>query len=292
LDGRIKPDLVAHDAVSTATYGASNGQDYLNGGTGFFGTSASAPHVAGAAALVKQSYPFYEPSDIQGFLEGRAFDLGDTGKDNLFGSGRLHLGTPLNVLREKLSRNAAGVRSTFTLSNPVTPASNHYQLVDDPINFPDYFSTFLGSEKQGGTFPNLITSGGFYNIPASGVGQGTIERVTVRALAAKHHWPPGKAWSYNVNYHQPSLVLAIYVNGTPYFEPDREMSDGWKVYTDWGIWDGYAASWSTNPNTQQSWTWADIEALQIGLDMQSPYFGGLRIYTMCTQIWVEVEYTP
>ncbi len=81
-DGRIKPDLVAPDGVSTATYGT----------TAFYGTSASAPAVAGAAALVKERYPSYTPAQIQTFLEDRAVDLGDGGKDNLYGSGRLHLG--------------------------------------------------------------------------------------------------------------------------------------------------------------------------------------------------------
>jgi len=80
-DDRIKPDLVAPDGVSTATYGASN----------FYGTSASAPHAAGAAALVKGRYPSYTPSQIQTYLEDRAVDLGVAGKDNLFGSGRLLL---------------------------------------------------------------------------------------------------------------------------------------------------------------------------------------------------------
>ncbi len=82
-DGRVKPDLVAPDGVSTAIYG----------GTGFFGTSASAPHAAGAAVLVKERYPSYTPAQIQAFLEDRAVELGAAGKDNLFGSGRLDLGS-------------------------------------------------------------------------------------------------------------------------------------------------------------------------------------------------------
>lgn len=83
-DNRTKPDLVAPDGVSTATYGAS----------AFGGTSASAPHVAGAAVLVKEYFSFYTPTQIQSFLEGQAVDLGAAGKDNLFGSGRLSLGAP------------------------------------------------------------------------------------------------------------------------------------------------------------------------------------------------------
>jgi subtilisin family serine protease len=83
-DGRIKPDLVAPDAVSGATYGPS----------GFYGTSAASPHVAGAAALVKQAFPAYTPAQIKSFLEGRAVALGALGKDNIYGSGRLDLGSP------------------------------------------------------------------------------------------------------------------------------------------------------------------------------------------------------
>ena len=82
-DGRTKPDVVAPDGVSTATYGAG----------GFYGTSAAAPHTAGAAALAKQLNPGYTPAQIQAFLESRAVELGTAGKDNLYGSGRLSMGT-------------------------------------------------------------------------------------------------------------------------------------------------------------------------------------------------------
>ncbi|MBN1190588.1 MAG: PD40 domain-containing protein [Dehalococcoidales bacterium] len=80
-DGRIKPDLVAPDGVSTQSYGTS----------AFTGTSASASHVAGAAALIKELHPEYNPSYIQSYLEEGAIDLGNPGKDNLFGTGRICL---------------------------------------------------------------------------------------------------------------------------------------------------------------------------------------------------------
>jgi len=81
VDSRTKPDLVAPDTVTTDTYGA----------TAFAGTSASAPHVAGAAALVLEAYPAYSEDDIQTYLETNAVDIGDTGMDTLFGWGRLLL---------------------------------------------------------------------------------------------------------------------------------------------------------------------------------------------------------
>lgn len=83
-DGRVKPDIVAPASTSTRSYGVNS----------FRGTSASAPHVAGAAALVKQAFPPWGPDQIQSFLESRAIDLGSPGKDTTFGSGRLNLGMP------------------------------------------------------------------------------------------------------------------------------------------------------------------------------------------------------
>lgn len=84
LDGRIKPDIAASDGISTATYGTRN----------FYGTSASAPHAAGAAALAKSANPGYSFGTMRRALQARATDLGAAGKDNLFGSGRLNMGSP------------------------------------------------------------------------------------------------------------------------------------------------------------------------------------------------------
>jgi len=80
MDGRIKPDLSAPSGVSTITYGS----------LGFSGTSASAPHVAGAVALLlgKTSYT---PEQVMKIIQSRVLDLGPPGKDNQFGLGRLLL---------------------------------------------------------------------------------------------------------------------------------------------------------------------------------------------------------
>lgn len=80
-DGRIKPDLVAPDGVTNRTFRR------------FFGTSASSPHAAGAAALVKSAFPDFGPEEIQRFLSERAEDLGPPGPDGQFGAGLLLLGS-------------------------------------------------------------------------------------------------------------------------------------------------------------------------------------------------------
>ncbi|MEW5872081.1 MAG: S8 family serine peptidase [Chloroflexota bacterium] len=90
-DGRIKPDLSAPAGVSSAAYGRS-----------FSGTSAAAPHVAGAAALIWEANPTWTMRQVSEFLKGRARDLGTAGPDTHFGYGRLWLGpvSPAGVLPE------------------------------------------------------------------------------------------------------------------------------------------------------------------------------------------------
>jgi subtilisin family serine protease len=88
IDGRVKPDLVGPDSVSSFTFGPF----VACGTSGFAGTSAATPHVAAAAALVKQLNPSFGPDELQAYLEERALDLGAVGKDSAFGSGSLALG--------------------------------------------------------------------------------------------------------------------------------------------------------------------------------------------------------
>jgi subtilisin family serine protease len=92
IDGRTKPDIAGHDSVSGETYGSFYGCP-----SGFSGTSAAAPEVAGAAALVQQAYPKWGPAEIEAFLEKAATDIGPAGADNLTGAGELHLPDPPDV---------------------------------------------------------------------------------------------------------------------------------------------------------------------------------------------------
>jgi subtilisin family serine protease len=87
IDGRTKPDISGHDSVSGATYGPFSGSCP----SGFAGTSAAAPEVAGAAALVEQANPTFGPNELQAFLERSALDLAPAGKDSQTGAGQLRL---------------------------------------------------------------------------------------------------------------------------------------------------------------------------------------------------------
>ena len=79
-DGRIKPDVAAPDNCISHAYG------YWNG------TSLSSPHTAGVCALIKSRYPGYSNSDIRSYLyTDCTVDLGNTGKDNIYGWGKVEM---------------------------------------------------------------------------------------------------------------------------------------------------------------------------------------------------------
>jgi hypothetical protein len=78
-DGRIKPDISAPSSVSNFT------------APGAAGTSISAPHAAGAIALILSRLPYTSKEDIIAILSSRAIEEGDPGKDILWGWGRLYL---------------------------------------------------------------------------------------------------------------------------------------------------------------------------------------------------------
>jgi hypothetical protein len=83
IDRRVKPDITGFDNVS------SN----LDQFSSFSGTSAGAPHVAGAAALIKSANSNLDAAALQAQLESRATGIAAGGPPtNQLGHGRLALG--------------------------------------------------------------------------------------------------------------------------------------------------------------------------------------------------------
>jgi hypothetical protein len=110
-DGRIKPDLTAPDLVSTLTFGPS----------GFAGTSAASPHMAGAAAVMRGLNPALTPAQLKSIFQANAVDLGVAGPDNQFGWGRLDLGVPPGGCPSRPSIALSVQRAAAALSVSVTP---------------------------------------------------------------------------------------------------------------------------------------------------------------------------
>lgn len=90
-DGALAPQLVATDGTSGVSYGLSNGLPWGGGGTGFFGTSAAAPHVAGGTALLLSANPGLTVDQLESLLLAGATDMGAAGPDNQYGYGLMNL---------------------------------------------------------------------------------------------------------------------------------------------------------------------------------------------------------
>jgi hypothetical protein len=242
-DGRIKPDLVAPDGVSTVTW-APYGP--------FTGTSASAPCTAGAAALVKQHFPSYTPAQIQAFLEGRAVDLGTAGKDNLYGAGRLDLGSASNNFTLTMATSGSGIIDSVTVyfRFKSTEVSNYMHGYCRPI-------LRLGSSETLGTIIHAAAWDTYQTnsevLSRPGGGSWSKSDLNSLQVGIGMQGPVTGEWTacdqvyVVVNYAQSSETLrpnaaGDYTNLT-YQDPDtgyhwdkvdEEAADGYRIRTDFG----------------------------------------------------------
>lgn len=94
--GLIRPDVSA-PGVDIKSCDAFN----TNGYTFMSGTSMATPGVAGVMALLLSKNPGLSPEDICMILETTSVDLGDDGKDNIFGAGRVDALEALENINEQ-----------------------------------------------------------------------------------------------------------------------------------------------------------------------------------------------
>ena len=139
-DGRMKPDLVAPDAVSTESFGFQ----------GFPGTSAAAPHTAGLAAVLLSAYSWMRGPDLLYFLQQNALPLGPERRSNVWGAGRVQLGALASVpptsptltpTPTKTPAGTATVTPTGTLTPSRTPTAVRTSTPTRPPTSPTATST-------------------------------------------------------------------------------------------------------------------------------------------------------
>ncbi|MBV9592419.1 MAG: S8 family serine peptidase [Actinobacteria bacterium] len=113
IDGRVKPDIAAYDATAGNLY------------TEFCGTSAAAPHVAGAAALVAAANPSMDAAQLEYFLEQRANN-----------------GSPANPPNDQTGH---GVLTLGAHAGVTPPAGVGYAALNPPVRVLDTRPAYGGS---------------------------------------------------------------------------------------------------------------------------------------------------
>ena len=163
---------------------------------------------------------------------------------------------------ETLRPNAAGDKTNIAGQEPTS--GEHWDKVDEAVSDNDttYVQTNSSSWQED-----------LYNTANSTVGSGTINYVRVYMVARSLLTPA-----------QTSAYARIKTNGTEYNGGEEQVTTNYATYS---------YQWNTNPSTNTTWTWDEINALQIGVGLRrATGIGGLadRV-TRCTQVYAEINYT-
>jgi len=113
LDDCIKPDVSAPGVNIKSCY-ISSDTAYQGG---WDGTSMATPHVAGVCALLLDADPSLTPAELKQILEDTALDLGDPGKDNNYGSGRVDALAAVESLGEPPPEEPSFQLSSVTITS-------------------------------------------------------------------------------------------------------------------------------------------------------------------------------
>jgi Subtilase family len=207
FDGRRKPDIAGLARVTTTSYK----------GEPFYGTSAAAPHVSGAAALVIGAQPNATPDQVKAFLERNAKDLEEPGPENKTGYGRLALGPP--------------EKATTT----VQPDPSAAAAANGPAFADNFSSTQSGLQDRGETTykdgryvitPNAANRAAWATYGNSYT-NATIE-ATVQLTA-----PAGGAAGLVFWQTGPSDYYASLVTGDGFYQVARLQGGRWAALTPW-----------------------------------------------------------
>lgn len=110
--------LAPGEFIHTTFAGAKPGETQF-----FSGASAATPHIAGAAALIRELWPQLDATEVVDILLKSATDLGAPGTDPIYGRGLLNLGAAVAPLGTVTTTSAKGVVSDVTqLDAQLSPA--------------------------------------------------------------------------------------------------------------------------------------------------------------------------
>jgi subtilisin family serine protease len=195
---RQKPEFVAPDGVDNTFFGS----DYEpNGWPNFFGTSASAPHAAGVAALLKSLDSSLTPAGILTALQDTALDMGVPGVDFDSGYGLIQADQALaSVAPPPMDTDGDGVEDDLdncvaVPNGPLAPDfGGNSQLDTDGDNYgnicdPDFNNNGIVDSQDGSI---LKASFGSTSSPNQDLnGNGVVDSNDGSRLKSLFGQPPG-----------------------------------------------------------------------------------------------------
>ncbi|MCK5116339.1 MAG: S8 family peptidase [Candidatus Aegiribacteria sp.] len=114
--GLIDPDITAPGVNIVSCDLTTSGYTTMSG------TSMATPHLAGCMALVLSANPSLSAAQVDSLLEVTALELGASGKDNIFGSGRVDVyEAVLAALSVPIAGGSAGESTPELLIAPAGP---------------------------------------------------------------------------------------------------------------------------------------------------------------------------
>ncbi|MER5214114.1 S8 family peptidase [Streptomyces sp. NPDC002838] len=171
-DGAIKPDVTAPgvDTTAAAAKGSAIAQEVGENPAGYLsisGTSMATPHVAGAAAILKQQHPDWKYAELKGALTGST----KAGKYNPFqqGSGRIQVDKAIKqtVIADPVSVSFGTQQWPHTDDKPVTKPLTYRNLGTKPVTL-KLASTATNPKGQAAPAGFFKLSATTVTVPANG----------------------------------------------------------------------------------------------------------------------------
>jgi len=121
------------------------------------GTSQAAPHVAGLAALIWSVNPHLTPDEVKGIIEQTVVDLGDPGRDDYYGWGRIDANAAIGATPHYLQVTPSEL--LFLADNDGNPPAR--RIVNRGTSFPTWIATetadWLSLVGPVGNTPSYVT---------------------------------------------------------------------------------------------------------------------------------------
>ncbi|MFM7328005.1 MAG: S8 family peptidase, partial [Bacteroidota bacterium] len=144
---RNKPDITGPNGANTTVNFSSKNMDYPDKPEGdsfpnFYGTSAAAPHVAAASALVLQAWNLFEeqsgalpPADLRQKIVNTALDMHETGFDFKSGTGLVRTDRAIQTFAAPAPKFDQLIFPEQTAGTAFTPGAEPFTVAVKGINF-------------------------------------------------------------------------------------------------------------------------------------------------------------